>query len=69
MSKTKFQLGNAKMEKVRIAPQVGARRETYTEKVWKVGNYLTGYSLKPNWLFVIDYSQCFDFVTLKYLQA
>lgn len=54
------------MEKVRSGPRTSAQRETYTGKVRKVGNYLTGYSLKPYWLFVIDYSQCFDFVTLRF---
>lgn len=33
----------------------------------KEGNYLSGYSLKPSWLFVTDYPQGFDFVTLRHL--
>ena len=35
----------------------------------KNGNYWIGCGLKPSWLFATGSPQCFDFATLRHLQA
>ena len=47
-------LGSAKPEVVNSSPSTRTRGKTYREtEAAKEGNYLIGYSLKPNWLFVV----------------
>lgn len=68
VSKNKVRSGSTKLEVDRSASSTRAWKRLLQRKGRsKVRKLLTGYSLKPGWLFVMGYPWGFDFVIL--LQA
>ena len=68
LSKSLCKQGSTKPRAVRNIQQAAAgERHTNKKRGSKVNKLLIGSGLKPRWLCVIGFPQCFHFITLKYI--